>query len=202
MKKIFLAIILASAMLSQISIANTPKETLAKTVDQLVSVVSGDKSNKEKMRSEIDLIIRTNVDFETVAKRVVSKSWKKATVKQKSQFKDQFATIMVNTYFELLQNYNNEEVLYGKEQVKKGKRATYAIVDTKVISKEKKIPIRYRLIELAGEWKIYDFIVEGVSIINSYKKTYKTILKKDGMVGLLEKMKKTSKNKTSENTDS
>ncbi len=197
MKKIFTALLITITLIGQNVFAEQPKEMLASTVNQLVSVVSGDKSDTEAMRSQIDKIIRNNVDFETVSKRVVSKTWKKSTKEQKEQFKEQFATIMVNTYFKLLQNYNNEEVIYGKEQIKKGKKSTFAIVDTKVISDGKKIPVRYRLIEINSHWKIYDFIVEGVSIINSYKKTYKTIIKKKGMSGLLVDMVKTEKNKES-----
>lgn len=188
MKQLIFKLLMISALISQSAIAMTPTETLEITVNQLIGVVSSSDKTNEVQKAEVDSIIKANVDFDAVSKKVVSKPWKKATEEQKQAFKTRFANIMVNTYFDLLKNYNNEEVIYGKEQIKKNK---YAIVDTKVISEGKKIPVRYRLIKVEQNWKIYDFIVEGVSIVSSYRTSYKPIIKQKGLQGLLEEMNKT-----------
>jgi len=191
-KKLVSGLLLVATTSSFTLLAETPKATLEVTVNQLLEAVSDKQKSDDEQRAAVDAVIQANVDFDAVSKRVVSKPWKKASEQQQTLFKKQFAKIMVDTYFGLLQNYTNEKVLYGKEQIKKNK---YATVDTKVISKGKTIPVRYRLIKVDEQWKIYDFIVEGVSIINSYKGTYKTILKKKGMEGLLVDMVKLKKNK-------
>lgn len=172
--------------ISNYAIAATPTETLKLAVNQLIAVASS-KANDQTKRNNLAQIIKAEVDFDAVSKRVVSKSWKKSTPEQQQQFKGQFMDVMVNTYFVLLKNYSNEEVLFSKEQIKKDK---YAIVDTQIISGNKKIPVRYRMIKVNDSWKIYDFIPEGVSLITTYKNSYNRILKKSGMSGLLEEMKK------------
>jgi len=166
--------------------AGEPTEVLKSTVDQLISAVSDKSKDDNALRESISRIVHEAVDFEVVAKRIIAKPWKNATDTQKQEFKTLFAEIMVDTYFDLLKNYNNESVNFDGEKVKKDK---YAIVDTTVVSGDKKIPVRYRLIKVDGQWKIYDFVVEGVSLVSSYKSNYRTILAKEGFDGLLKSMR-------------
>ena len=185
MKPFLITLLMVGSVLAQPTVASTPTETLVRTIDQLIAVVKDKHMPAAAMREEISEIVHTGVDFELVSKRVISKPWKKATLAQKSRFKKLFAKIMVATYFDLLQNYSNEKVIYGREQIKKGK---YATVDTQIISGTKKIPIRYKLLKTGQGWKIYDFVVEGVSLVNSYRSNYKVILKKEGFDALLDSM--------------
>ena len=193
MKKILIGGLVVLLSFSASSFANTPTESLKLAVDQLIAVAVDKSTDDIAKKAKLSTIIQAEVDFEAVSRRVVSKSWKKATDEQKKQFKAQFKTIMVDTYFVLLKSYSNEEVMFTKEQIKKDK---YAIVDTQIISGNKKTPVRYRLIKVDNSWKIYDFIPEGISLINSYKNNYRTILKKQGMQGLLENMTKTKDKKS------
>ena len=175
---------------SQNGFAGTPTETLELAVNKLIEVAADKAVDDQAKKAKLTQILSDEVDFEAVSKRVVSKTWKKANDEQKKEFKQRFLGIMTDTYFILLKNYSNEEVLFLKEQLKKTKKNEYAIVDTKIISGNKKIPVRYRMIKVGDTWKIYDFIPEGISLINTYKKNYATILKKKGMQGLLEDMSK------------
>jgi len=193
MKRILTTNLILLLSFSATIFASTPTKSLKLAVDQLIAVAADKTIDDIAKKTKLSAIIQAEVDFEAVSKRVVSKSWKKATDEQKKQFKTQFKAIMVDTYFVLLKNYSNEEVVFSKEQIKKDK---YAIVDTQIISENKKIPVRYRLIKVNDTWKIYDFIPEGVSLINSYKNNYVPILKKDGVQGLLEQMVKTTDKKS------
>jgi phospholipid transport system substrate-binding protein len=166
--------------------AGEPTEVLKSTVDQLISAVSDKSKDDNELRESISRIVHQAVDFEVVAMRIIAKPWKNATDTQKQEFKTLFAEIMVDTYFDLLKNYSNESVTFDNEQVKNDK---YAIVDTTVVSGDKKIPVRYRLVKVNGQWKIYDFVVEGVSLVSSYKSNYRTILAKEGFDGLLKSMR-------------
>ena len=190
MKSKIIGSLLLLVLFAQSSWASTPTETVEHAVNRLILVAADKESNDQTKKSKLTQVISDEIDFEAVSKRVVSKSWKKATEVQKIEFKKLFLTIMSDTYFVLLKNYSNEKVLFLKEQLKKTKKNEYAIVDTQIISGNLKIPVRYRLIKINDGWKIYDFIPEGISLINTYKKNYKSILKKKGMQGLLDEMSK------------
>ncbi len=187
MRRLFFIILLLMLPVSSNIYANTPTESLQVSVDQLIIIATNKEADEQSKRDSLTNIIRSAVDFEAVSRRVVSKPWKKATPEQKQEFKAKFLTIMVNTYFSLLKEYSNEDVLFLKEQLKKKK---YAIVDTEIASGNKKIPVRYRMIKSNEDWKIYDFIPEGISLVSTYKKNYASILKKKGMDGLLNEMLK------------
>jgi len=193
MKKILVSSLVLLLSFSVPSFASTPTESLKIAIDQLIAVAEDKSGDDLVKKAKFSKIIQAEVDFEAVSKRVVSKSWKKATDEQKKQFKTQFKKIIVDTYFSLFKNYSNEKVLFSKEQIKNKK---YAIVDTQIISESKRIPVRYRLIKGNG-WKIYDFIPEGISLIATYKNNYSSILKKEGMQGLLKEMVKVKDEKES-----
>ncbi|MBV1909388.1 MAG: ABC transporter substrate-binding protein [Kangiellaceae bacterium] len=187
MKTIFAGSLILLVFFTQHLFAGTPTESLTLAVDKILIVAANKEASDEEKKQLLSEIMSDEVDFEAVSKRVVSKKWKKATVEQKSQFKQQFLEIMVGTYSALLKNFSNEKVEYVKEQTK-GKK--YAIVDTKIHSDNKKIPVRYRMIKDGDNWKIYDFVPEGISLITTYKGNYSSILKKKGIAGLLIDMKK------------
>jgi len=195
MRKFNLAGVILLLSFSQFSLASTPTETLKIAVDKLISVAADSASDDKLKKQMLTEIISQEVNFEAVSKRVVSKPWRKATDQQKAEFKQNFKQVMVDTYFVLLKKFTNEKVIFTKEQLKKKK---YAIVDTQIISDNKKIPVRYRMIKTDGVWKIYDFIPEGISLLSTYKGNYATVLKKKGMQGLLEEMNSTTSKENKE----
>lgn len=194
MRSKFLCSFVLLLSFSQIGLAGTPTETLELAVNNLITIAADKDADDQVKKIKLTQVLSNEVDFEAVSKRVVSKTWKKANDEQKKEFKQRFLGIMTDTYFVLLKSYSNEKVLFLKEQLKKTKRSEYAIVDTQIISGNKKIPVRYRMIKVGNTWKIYDFIPEGISLISTYKKNYASILSKSGMQGLLVEMSK-SKNK-------
>jgi len=171
--------------------ANTPTEALEVSVNKIL-LVAKSKANDKAKKEMLTEVLKNEIDFEVVSKRIISKKWKIATEEQKKQFKELFLSITSDTYFTLLKNYSNEKVEYTKEQIKNNK---YSIVDTLIITEDNKIPVRYRLYMKDGNWKIYDFIPEGVSFVTTYKNNYAVILNKSGMQGLLEEMVKSRKEK-------
>jgi phospholipid transport system substrate-binding protein len=193
MKKFIVVSLLVIQIFSMAIIAdtptlnNTPTKALQSMVNSLIAV-AGDKTINELQKKQgLENIIHESVDFESLSRRIISKAWKKSSKEEQKEFKGRFQSIMVNTYFGLLQNYSNEKVVFGKAQLKKKK---YAIVDTKIISGAKKISVRYRLVKTKLGWKIYDFIPEGISMVASYKKNYAAVLRKKGLSGLIVEMDK------------
>lgn len=187
--------ILITIMLSSNIYASSPTEALEQTINKLLAIAQNKTMDKAAQKNEIFNVVNQDIDFEAVSKRVVAKSWKKTTAEQKSRFKKLFSKIIVNTYYSLLEDYSDEKVIYVKEQIK---RTKYAIVDTLILTDKNKVPVRYRLLKSGDSWKIYDLVPEGISLVSSYKKNYSTILKKQGMDGLLEEMLKKDQEKAKE----
>jgi len=190
MKNCLLALLLTIITLTPFS---SKAETGAATSSLTEAVnlflnVAGDKtiSNEEK-KSRITEIVKDKVDLPVVSQRVISRYWKKASKEEKKEFIALFTQVIVNTYASLLNEYTNEKVEYLTEEIKKGK---YAKVKTNIVLTDKKIPVNYKLLLRKNQWRIYDFSAEGVSLISTYKNDYKTTLKRGGLAGLNEILRK------------
>ena len=138
-------------------------------------------------KHRITEIVKEKVDLSVVSQRVVSRRWKKATTEEKKEFIGLFTQVIVNTYASLLNEYTNEKVEYIKEEIKKEK---YAKVNTNIVLADKKIPVNYKLILRKGQWRIYDFSAEGISLISTYTNDYKSTLKRGGLAALNAVLKK------------
>jgi phospholipid transport system substrate-binding protein len=186
-KLIALLAIFTFSSFSSIAETGMPTTSLTEAVNLFVSVAGNKALSLEEKKVSITEIVKEKMDLPVVSKRVVSRYWKKASKEDKKEFISLFTQVIVNTYASLLNQYNNEEVEYLKEEIKKGK---YAKVNTNIVLTDKKIPVNYKLLLRNDQWRIYDFSAEGVSLISTYTNDYKATLKRSGLAGLNEVLKK------------
>lgn len=174
-------LVLSAVFFAKPVLAGEATDTLKTTVDSLLAVMSQTDLDDETKKAQVSDIVAGKVDWNATAQRILAKNWKKATDEEKEQFKSLFKNVLTNTYYTLLKSYTDEEVIYLGEKIKKER---YAFVDTQIVSGGKKIPVTYRMIKRQGEWKIYDFVAEGSSLVRTYGRTYATTVKKSGISGL------------------
>lgn len=177
-----LLILFMQVIVSQTVFALSPSEEIVFLVDKVILTAKDQNSSDVIKQAQLETLVTNHMELEYIAKRILNKHWDGATDEQKANFIALFRRVIVNTYFKLLKNYKDESVKILNEQVKDEK---LAIVDTEIVAKDKKTPVRYRLVKIDNTWKLYDFIPEGVSFITSYRNSYSPILKESGMKGLL-----------------
>jgi phospholipid transport system substrate-binding protein len=192
MKKFISVLILMSA--SWLSYGATPTEAAQKAVEEILKIAQGRELPAEQRKAQLEEVIKEYVDLPSASQRVLAQYWRTASTEEKKDFVLLFRKVLTNTYFNLLQEYNNEEVLFTDERIKKD---IYAEVESTVISKGKSIPITYRLMLRNDTWKIYDFSAEGVSIVRSFNNSYSSILRSGGV----SELNKTLQQKIDENGD-
>ncbi len=148
--------------------------------------------NCPKQRAEIKKIAESFIDFDQVAKLSVGRYRRRFSQAQWDKFKELFKTLLLNTYMKRLQEYSGERVVYEKERIFNNIKAQ---VDTKVISDTKIIPVTYRLLKKDEKWKVYDILVEGVSLLKNYRRQFSNILRKKKASYLIRKIEKKLKDK-------
>ena len=89
-----------------------------------------------------------------------------------------------DTYASKLESYSDEEINYVGEVVK-GK---YALVKTEIVRRDGTIDVDYKMIQEQGEWKVYDFLIEGVSMIRNYRSQFTKIIRKDSFKVLVQRL--------------
>ena len=160
-----------------------PLEEVRSTLDAIIEVLKQDIPSEDK-KAKISTMIRESFDLRTMSQGILATNWKKASEEERRRFQELFSDLIETTYRDQVDTYNNEEVRYLSEKVK-GRKAE---VETVVVTSSAEIPVNYRLVNKGDGWLAYDVRVEGVSLIRTYRDSYREIVKKEGMSGLLSRM--------------
>ena len=169
------------------SFAATPKETVETGVSKLIATL-GDPAFKAKAKDEqiaqISEKIETIFDFKELSRRTLGREWKKMKPEQQKEFVQLFKQLLQGVYADRLLAYSDQKIIFAKEtMLKKGRAEVQSFLQT---SDGKKIPLFYRLTDKSGSWKVYDVIIEGVSMVKNYRTQFRKILAKDSHEKLLD----------------
>lgn len=165
----------------------TPTEDIRKTVDQVIRIVSDKqlKQNDKKRRQALKNSISVIFDYHEMAKRSLGKHWNTRSVEERKEFSDLFANLLEKTYANKIESYNNERVIYTRENID-GNRAE---VKSKVVtSKQDEYTMDYRLLNQGGKWMVYDVVIEGVSLVSNYRSQFNKIITASGYGELVKKL--------------
>ncbi|OKY76662.1 MAG: hypothetical protein BM485_00860 [Desulfobulbaceae bacterium DB1] len=156
------------------------------SIDRILEILRRDVPGEawEQKKKEIVIIVRQRFDSRELAQRVLAQHWKERTEEQREQFILLFADVLETTYINKLKSYSNEEIVFKKQIVNGDKAAVYS----EILRKDQEIPIDYRLLKNSNEWRIYDIIIEGVSLVQNYRKQFDQIIKKEKYEGLILRM--------------
>ncbi|MDX2456671.1 MAG: ABC transporter substrate-binding protein [Gammaproteobacteria bacterium] len=164
----------------------SPTDSIRGSVDSILTLLQNKGLDQATRRIEMRKIINARFDFRAMSQRTLATNWKKASSEQKQEFVQLFAQLIENTYIGRVEAYTDEKVDYPGEKVK-GKKA---VVETLILTASADIPINYKVYQKKnGEWWVYDVIIEGISLISNYRSSYQNIVSKDGIDGLISKMK-------------
>jgi phospholipid transport system substrate-binding protein len=170
--------------------AATPTEQLKESIDQVLKILK-DESLKQpgkdkERRAVIRKVIGQRFDFEEMSKRSLATHWAKRTPPEKKEFVEVFTNLLERSYMDRIEAYTDEQVEYNDEKIDEG----YAVVRTTITAKDKEpIPIDYKLIKESDNWRVYDVVIEGVSLVNNYRGQFNKIISANSYQELLRKMK-------------
>jgi phospholipid transport system substrate-binding protein len=155
-------------------------------VNKVLEVLRGEAEEAAK-KKELWPIFDGIFDYMELSKRTLGRNWKKFSPEQQKEFADLFKTLLGNVYIERLIAYSDEKVVFeGENEIAKGR----AEVKSKVVTASGDVPINYRMITKDGQWRVYDVIIEGVSMIRNYRTQFRDILRKKSPEELLQMLQK------------
>jgi len=158
-----------------------------KTVDEVVRIVSDKKMkrNESVRRQALKQAIGSIFDYTEMSKRTLGRYWKQRTPEERKQFVDLFAALLERTYANKIESYHNEKIVYIKETTDGG----YSEVKSTVITPSRdEFSLDYRLINENGKWKVYDVVIEGVSLISNYRGQFSRIISERGYGELVKRL--------------
>lgn len=185
-----LLLALVVMMVSLAAFAQAPVQMLQQVSSQMIAQLDQNQGqiNRHVVDGIIHRVLLPHVDLEAMSRSVVGKAyWTQATLAQREAFKNAFSTLLIKVYSAPLSSYNGETIDFKPMRAQNGSRVQ---VESVIARKNgQRIPVSYRLLQSGGGWKIYDFSVEGISLVSSYRAQFDTLLQQGGMAGLLDRLK-------------
>ena len=169
-----------------VAMASQVTEDVKDTIDKVIEIVGREdlKNNKGARREALREVIDQRFNYHQMVRRALAKNWKSRSDQERRKFTGLFKKLLENSYASKLESYSDETINFTDEVIK-GK---YALVKTKVVRKATTITVDYKLINGNGVWKIYDFVIEGVSMVRNYRSQFSKIIRKDSYEGLVRKL--------------
>lgn len=168
--------------------ASSPVDMLQSvTTQMLTSLQQTQNRNARSLYSLVKRILLPHVNLDLMSELVVGKYWANASPAQRSQFKNEFTQFVTRTYSTALNSYSNEKVRYFP--IRGGVSGNRVQVNSAIDQNNgSSVSVVYRLVQTGGDWKVYDFSVEGVSIVENYRSQFADVLRTDGIDGLIQRL--------------
>jgi len=176
----------------QPAVAGGATEAMKSTIDEVLKIVQ-DKELKqpgrgEERRQRLEQIVADRFDYPEMSRRSLGAPWNTLSDKDKEEFIALFRTLLTNSYADKIESYSGEGVQYLNERTEKD----YAEVRTKVLTGKVEIPLDYRLLNKGNDWRVYDVVVDGVSLVNNYRGQFSKILRSSTHADLVDQLRKKS----------
>lgn len=166
--------------------ADTPLVTVQTAVGKVMAIIDDpalqNEANRPEQVQRISVIVDAVFDYPTIARQALGKNWTRITETEQQEFTVLFSKFLGDVYITKITSFPGSKVEYGKEIALSDKVTE---VQTTVNTQDLSVPISYRLTSRDGAWKVYDVIVEGVSLLNNYRSQFHSILSKKPMEYLL-----------------
>jgi phospholipid transport system substrate-binding protein len=160
------------------------------SVDKVLTILRDpaykEESAREIQHQKLRTLTQSLFDYNEISRSVLGGKRKAFTPEQMDEFSDLFTRLLERTYLNRIQDYSDEKVIYGKATMLSADRAE---VETDAVTASKQIPINYRVIYRHGEWRGYDVLIEGVSLVRNYRSQFNNILQKKSPEDLLQQLR-------------
>ena len=185
-------LLLLGGVTVQSAVAGSPTEAMKSTIDETLKIVQ-DKDLKQPGRTEerrrrLEQVVGDRFDYQEMSRRALGAPWNTLSDKDKEEFVALFRTLLINSYADKIETYSGEGVQYINERTEKD----YAEVRTKVLNGKVEIPLDYRLLNKGDDWRVYDVVVDGVSLVNNYRGQFSKILRSSTFADLMDQLRKKS----------
>lgn len=184
---LFVAAVLAAPQ-SQASV--NPQQLIEQTATRVLTSLETEpelRSDPQRLYDMVNSVLLTHMDFERMARWVLGKHWKRASDEQRAQFVAEFQALLVRTYATALASYSGQHVKYYP--------VNYAPDDKTVTVKTEieqtsgpAIPVSYSLYQKDGEWKAYDVVIDGISMVANYRASFGAEVRNRGLDALIESL--------------
>ncbi len=192
LKKIALivSVIILSFGFSHPSRADSPTDQLQGTVNEALEVLKDPELKAEEMKAErrekLRNILFPRFDFPEMARRSLGFHWRKLSPQEREEFVELFTDLLEQSYVDRIESYSDEKFVYLKEVIDQN----YAQVQSRILTpKGEEFSVNYNLHSRNGNWKVYDIVVENISMVNNYRSQFNRVISNSSYQELVDRLK-------------
>ncbi len=187
------AVLLGTVWSATPALAGGPAtEAMKGTINEVIRILSDQGLKKperaQERRKILEKVVGDRFNYEEMAKRTLAAQWQKLDEKERTEFVNLFMKLLTNSYADKVEGYSGEQVHYLNERLE----GDYAEVRTRAISGKAEIPLDYRLLNKGGDWRVYDVVVDGVSLVSNYRGQFAKIIRTSGYDDLVKQLREKS----------
>jgi phospholipid transport system substrate-binding protein len=176
--------------------AESPIVEIKSTVDQVIQILTDPQlqgeARKQERRKRLREAIFVRFDFQEMAQRSLGAHWHRRTPEEQTEFIKLFSDLLEQTYVDKIESYSNEKFIYTNERID----GPYADVNSKMrTSKGEEFTINYKLHRVGENWRVYDLVIENISLINNYRSQFNRIITSFSFNELVSRIKAKSSDK-------
>lgn len=189
-KTILIVVGLAAIFYAAAANAGVPTEQVRGTVDQVIAILADPslkaESKQKERREQLRRVIFARFDFAEMAQRSLGPEWRRRTPAEQQEFVNLFTDLLQDNYIGTIESYSGDKVGYNRELQEKDNAEVQTTLTTRG---EAAYSINYRLRLVDKDWKVYDVIIENISVVNNYRSQFNRVISKSSYQELLRTMK-------------
>lgn len=171
--------------------AGTARDVVSQSADDVLGIVKNPalqddaalETKKERLWEVVDQVF----DFQRLSQYALGRWWREITPVQQEKFVHFYSLLLGKTYMNRILDYGNEKIVIGKEISLSDEVSE---VRTTIFSEGTGIPVHYRLSLSEGEWRVFDVVIEGISLTKNYRSQFGKFLNRNSMDELLAVLEK------------
>jgi phospholipid transport system substrate-binding protein len=161
-----------------------PLSSVESMVKSILEILEHPTMSLEEKKKQVSGRAQRFLSIDSMSQRTLGTYWSSATQEQRDHFIYLFTRILEETYLNRIDDYTGGTVRYLQQRVKDDR----AIVDTLIIADELELPVQYRMVYEQESWRVFDIVIDGVSLIMNYRASYGEIIRRQGFDGLFRLM--------------
>ena len=192
-RKVVILVILLLPLLASTAPAQDlekPEDIILATVDNVIARITAERemldAQPETVYNLINDLIIPVFDFNNMSRWILGKYWKQASEEQRNVFTTEFKDLLVRTYAKAVLGFSNERVVLLDTQT--NPKNNMVKVNTEIISDAGVTPVNYYMHISDGSWKVVNVAFEGISLVETYRKSFASVIRNDGLESLIQQL--------------
>jgi phospholipid transport system substrate-binding protein len=170
--------------------AGEPLEFLHTAIDKAIQILKDPQlQSQDKRKERVDLlrkVVGPIFDYHEMAKRALGIHWRRRTPEEQEEFVTLFREFLERIYSDKIDLYGGEKVQFGREVIDND----FAQVESTIIRpKGEEIAVIYKLRRVKGQWKVYDALVENISIVSNYRSQFDRVISTSSYEELVKRLR-------------